>query len=156
MIRAQWFITMLICLFTLTLVSKPIKFVKERHQMVEKQLVKRNIKDVRVLNVMKRVRRHEFVPLIMKPFAYTDRPLSIGEDQTISQPYIVAFMTEAAMLKSSDRVLEIGTGSGYQAAVLAGFYRDFDGRCAANIALAKAVETRIRRVKQDKRFAAFL
>lgn len=87
--------------------------------MVEEQLIQRNIRDTRVLEVMKKVRRHEFVPLMMKPLAYTDQPLPIGKGQTISQPYIVAFMTEAATLKSSDRVLEIGTGSGYQAAVLA-------------------------------------
>jgi len=119
MIRTQWFITIFICLFPLTLFSKPTEFEKKRHQMVEKQLLKRNIRDIQVLNAMKKVPRHEFVLLRMKQLAYSDRPLSIGENQTISQPYIVAFMTEAAKLKPSDRVLEIGTGSGYQAAVLA-------------------------------------
>jgi len=117
--RALWFITFLICLFTITLFSKPTKFAIKRHQMIEEQLIKRNIKDNRVLDVMRKVPRHEFVPLLMRPLSYSDRPLSIGNGQTISQPYIVAYMTEAAMLKPSDRVLEIGTGSGYQAAVLA-------------------------------------
>lgn len=76
------------------------------------------VQDPLVLEAMRKVPRHEFVPETLRDFAYADRPLPIGERQTISQPYIVAFMSEALRLKPSDRVLEIGTGSGYQAAVL--------------------------------------
>ena len=75
--------------------------------------------DPRVLEAMGRVPRHEFVPAALGPLAYENRPLPIGEDQTISQPYIVALMTDLARVKKGDRVLEVGTGSGYQAAVLA-------------------------------------
>jgi protein-L-isoaspartate(D-aspartate) O-methyltransferase len=87
--------------------------------MIRDQIEKRGIKDPRVLEAMRTVKRHLFVPEKLKPFAYADRPLSIGHGQTISQPYIVAFMTETLDLKPDDRVLEIGTGSGYQAAILA-------------------------------------
>ena len=79
----------------------------------------RGIDDTRVLNAMHRVKRHLFVPEPYRPMAYADRPLPIGEGQTISQPYIVALMTYHLRLKPGDKVLEIGTGSGYQAAVLA-------------------------------------
>ena len=77
------------------------------------------VRDARVLAAMRRVTRHEFVPPDQAPFAYDDGPLPIGEGQTISQPFIVGAMTEALELKPTDRVLEIGTGSGYQAAILA-------------------------------------
>jgi protein-L-isoaspartate(D-aspartate) O-methyltransferase len=87
--------------------------------MVEQQLKARAIKDERVLAAMGKVRREEFVPPESRAASYEDGPLPIGHDQTISQPYIVAFMTEQLRLKPSDRVLEIGTGSGYQAAILA-------------------------------------
>ena len=90
-----------------------------RHSMVEHQLAARGVKDARVLDAMRRVPRHAFVPDGLKDWAYSDSPLPIGEGQTISQPYIVALMTEAAQLGADDRVLEIGTGSGYAAAVLA-------------------------------------
>jgi protein-L-isoaspartate(D-aspartate) O-methyltransferase len=90
-----------------------------RRDMVDHQLRARGIADARVLEAMGRVPRHEFVPPLLRGFAYADRPLPIGNDQTISQPYIVAFMTEALRPAATDRVLEIGTGSGYQAAVLA-------------------------------------
>src|SRR5262245_33838107 len=90
-----------------------------RKQMVKQQLVTRGIKDARVLEVMGKVPRHEFVPDAMRPEAYTDQPLPIGESQTISQPYIVAYMTEVIDPKPGQKVLEVGTGSGYQAAVLA-------------------------------------
>jgi protein-L-isoaspartate(D-aspartate) O-methyltransferase len=90
-----------------------------RDQMVDDQIVARGIKDKGVLAAMRKVPRHEFVPPSARGLAYADRPLPIGLDQTISQPYIVAIMTELAKLKKGDRVLEIGTGSGYQAAVLA-------------------------------------
>jgi protein-L-isoaspartate(D-aspartate) O-methyltransferase len=86
--------------------------------MVEQQLKPRGIKDERVLAAMAKVPREEFVPADVRPSAYEDGPLPIGYDQTISQPYIVAFMTEQLRPKQSDRVLEIGSGSGYQAAIL--------------------------------------
>lgn len=94
-------------------------FTLQRTRMVKEQLIARGIKDEKVLGVMKKVPRHLFVEDSLKNKAYGDHPLPIGEGQTISQPYIVALMTEALKLKPSDRVLEIGTGSGYQAAVLA-------------------------------------
>jgi protein-L-isoaspartate(D-aspartate) O-methyltransferase len=87
--------------------------------MVDEQLVARGIKDEAVLTAMRRVPRHEFVPEPVRGLAYADRPLPIGHDQTISQPAIVATMTELAKVRRGSRVLEIGTGSGYQAAVLA-------------------------------------
>lgn len=90
-----------------------------REKMVQDQLVNRGIKSRPVLNAMRKVERHRFVPMDLMREAYNDYPLPIGEGQTISQPYIVAFMTEAMALKPTDRVLEIGTGSGYQAAILA-------------------------------------
>lgn len=94
-------------------------FDSERQRMVEFQLVRRGIRDPRVLEAFGRVPRHEFVPEALKPDAYRDSPLPIGSDQTISQPYMVAAMTAAAEIQPTDRVLEIGTGSGYQAAILA-------------------------------------
>jgi protein-L-isoaspartate(D-aspartate) O-methyltransferase len=87
--------------------------------MVREQLMTRGIHDERVLAAMSKVPREEFVPADERAAAYTDNPLPIGYDQTISQPYIVAFMTEQLHPKPSDRVLEIGTGCGYQAAILA-------------------------------------
>ncbi len=94
-------------------------FFTQRKIMVENQITKRGVSDQRVLDAILKVERHVFVPLAMRSFAYLDSPLPIGKGQTISQPYIVALMTELAGIKDSDRVLEIGTGSGYQAAVLA-------------------------------------
>jgi len=96
-----------------------MEFDRERSQMVNSQIRARGITDKRVLQAMTKVPRHLFVPEPYTESAYEDMPLPIGLDQTISQPYIVAFMTEALMLKAIDRVLEIGTGSGYQAAILA-------------------------------------
>lgn len=87
--------------------------------MVEEQLVDRGIRDLRVLEAMSRIPRHEFVEPSFQHKAYGDHPLPIGDNQTISQPYIVAAMTEALGLKGHERVLEIGTGSGYQTAILA-------------------------------------
>lgn len=87
--------------------------------MVEEQLVPRGIRDQRVLGAMRRVPRHEFVPEAQAPYAYEDHPLPIGDGQTISQPYIVALMLEAARIGPEDSVLDIGTGSGYAAAVAA-------------------------------------
>lgn len=95
-----------------------------REQMIREQIEDRGVRDKRVLTAMRRVPRHLYVPREMEPYAYADQPLPIGYGQTISQPYIVAFMTEALELKPQDRVLEIGTGSGYQAAVLAELVRE--------------------------------
>ena len=99
-------------------------FAAQRHGMVERQLQARGIKDERVLAAMAKVPREEFVPADARAEAYSDEPLPIGYDQTISQPYIVAFMTENLRPKPSDRVLEIGSGSGYQAAILAELVAD--------------------------------
>jgi len=95
------------------------KFRAQRESMVETQIKARGITDERVLTAMNKVPRHRFVPEAMRKYAYNDEPLPIGKGQTISQPYIVAYMTEVLELTDKDRVLEIGTGSGYQAAVLA-------------------------------------
>jgi protein-L-isoaspartate(D-aspartate) O-methyltransferase len=94
-------------------------FASQRYLMVNSQIKSRGISDKNVLNAMRKVPRHEFVPDQLKEEAYIDDPLPIGEGQTISQPYIVAYMTEQLELKKTDKVLEIGTGSGYQAAILA-------------------------------------
>jgi protein-L-isoaspartate(D-aspartate) O-methyltransferase len=91
----------------------------KRQQMVQQQLVARGIQDERVLAAMAKVPREEFVPPNSRAESYEDGPLQIGYGQTISQPYIVAFMTEQLHPKGNDRVLEVGTGSGYQAAILA-------------------------------------
>ncbi len=87
--------------------------------MVDAQIEARGVKDQKVLAAMRKVPRHLFVPENMKLYAYQDEPLLIGEGQTISQPYIVAYMSEALQLKGHERILEVGTGSGYQAAILA-------------------------------------
>jgi len=94
------------------------EFATHRQRMVEQQLKPRGIKDERVLAAMAKVPREEFIPVDARADAYEDGPLPIGYDQTISQPYVVAFMTEQLRPKQSDRVLEIGSGSGYQAAIL--------------------------------------
>jgi protein-L-isoaspartate(D-aspartate) O-methyltransferase len=91
----------------------------ERHAMVRRQIASRDVQDERVLAAMEAVPRHRFVPESMRGHAYEDRPLPIGHEVTISQPYIVALMTELARVEAGERVLEVGTGSGYQAAVLA-------------------------------------
>lgn len=94
-------------------------YLVARQKMVKNQLKARGIKDEKLLKVMEKVPRHLFVPQAAKWCAYWDQPLPIGEGQTISQPYIVALMSECLELKATDRVLEIGTGSAYQAAILA-------------------------------------
>jgi protein-L-isoaspartate(D-aspartate) O-methyltransferase len=94
-------------------------FAQKRKSMVESQIKARGIKDPRVLDAMLKVKRHRFVPSHISHLAYEDYPLSIGEGQTISQPYIVALMTELLSPKGTEKILEIGTGSGYQAAILA-------------------------------------
>ncbi|NNJ88149.1 MAG: protein-L-isoaspartate(D-aspartate) O-methyltransferase [Eudoraea sp.] len=93
-------------------------YQEKRKRMLEEHLRPRGITNKATLNAMGKIPREAFVPLSQKPFAYDDRPLPIGSGQTISQPYMVAYMTQALNLKQNDRVLEIGTGSGYQAAVL--------------------------------------
>jgi protein-L-isoaspartate(D-aspartate) O-methyltransferase len=97
----------------------------EREAMVREQLAARGIRDSRVLDAMRAVPRHRFVPESQRAAAYADRPLPIGRGQTISQPYVVAFMAEALQLRGGERVLEVGSGSGYAAAVL--------GRLAAEV-----------------------
>jgi protein-L-isoaspartate(D-aspartate) O-methyltransferase len=94
-------------------------YAAEREAMVRTQIEARGVTDAAVLAALRRVPRHEFVPAEVRASAYADHPLPIGERQTISQPYIVGFMTELLQVKPGHRVLEIGTGSGYQAAVLA-------------------------------------
>jgi protein-L-isoaspartate(D-aspartate) O-methyltransferase len=94
-------------------------FARERQRMVDDDIRSRGIRDPAVLGALSRISRHRYVPRDLQSRAYGDHPLPIGEGQTISQPYVVALMTEALKLKPGDRVLEIGTGSGYQAAVLA-------------------------------------
>jgi len=100
------------------MVSNEASFDEARNRMVDQQLVERDIRDERVLRAMRQVPRHRFVPPELQSAAYQDHPLPIGYGQTISQPYIVAYMTQLLDLTPDDRVLEIGTGSGYQAGVL--------------------------------------
>jgi protein-L-isoaspartate(D-aspartate) O-methyltransferase len=99
--------------------SEDFNFETERRGMVDTQIRARGIHEPAVLRAMEKVPRHLFVPEGLRRAAYSDEPLPIGENQTISQPYIVAYMTEALDLRGGERVLEIGTGSGYQTAVLA-------------------------------------
>lgn len=99
-------------------------FRSQRAAMVEEQIRKRGVTDPRVLEAMRTVPRHRFVPESLQYLAYADRPLPIGQGQTISQPFIVAYMTQALEVAPAHRVLEIGTGSGYQAAVLSRLVRD--------------------------------
>jgi len=99
--------------------KEPDVYARLRREMVSSQIAARGIRDKRVLDAMLKVPRHEFVPALIRLHAYEDNPLPIGMEQTISQPYIVALMTEAVRPAPGNRALEIGTGSGYQAAVLA-------------------------------------
>lgn len=96
----------------------PIDYQEARKRMVDGQIISRGVTDPRVLGAFLEVPRHLYVPKRQQNNAYQDRPLAIGLGQTISQPYIVAYMTEKLLLKGDERVLEIGTGSGYQAAIL--------------------------------------
>jgi protein-L-isoaspartate(D-aspartate) O-methyltransferase len=98
---------------------EPDNFARLRELMVQHQIMARGVKDSNVIKAMLKVPRHSFVPKARQAYSYEDYPLPIGEGQTISQPYIVAYMTEALDLRPGDKVLEIGTGSGYQAAILA-------------------------------------
>lgn len=104
--------------------SEDIFFSQLRQKMIDEQIIARGIKDDRVLAAILKVPRHKFVPQRLERFAYEDGPLPIGHEQTISQPYIVALMTELACVGPEDKVLEIGTGSGYQAAILAELARE--------------------------------
>ncbi len=99
--------------------ARGVDYEQLRRNMVEQQIASRDVTDQDVLAAMRTVPRHEFVPADQQAYAYVDGPLPIGHGQTISQPYIVALMTELLRLKKDDRALEIGTGSGYQAAILA-------------------------------------
>ncbi len=123
MVMVQWFFVLcqvlLGLVFCLADVERPVDSREERMKMVEQQIAARGVADERVLQAMRKVERHLFVPEQYRDFAYSDRPLPIGEGQTISQPFVVAFMTEILALRQDEKVLEIGTGSGYQAAVLA-------------------------------------
>jgi protein-L-isoaspartate(D-aspartate) O-methyltransferase len=101
------------------MLKESLKFERQRQEMVDKQIEARGVTDPNVLLAMRKVPRHLFVSEALMDQAYGDFPLPIGDQQTISQPYIVAEMTQALQLHPEDRVLEIGTGSGYQAAVLA-------------------------------------
>jgi protein-L-isoaspartate(D-aspartate) O-methyltransferase len=100
------------------------QYTQQRALMVTEQLQQRGISDARVLDVMRKVPRHLFVPESVRPLAHADRPVPIGHGQTISQPFIVAYMTDTLGVARTHRVLEIGTGSGYQAAVLAHLARE--------------------------------
>jgi protein-L-isoaspartate(D-aspartate) O-methyltransferase len=94
-------------------------YAEQRKRMVDEQLISRGIGDPKVLKAFESVQRHCFIPSMYRAYAYADHPLPIGHGQTISQPYMVAIMTESLHLKGGEKVLEIGTGSGYQAAILA-------------------------------------
>jgi len=117
---------------------------RERERMVEEQLVRRGITDARVLSVMRRLPRHRFVEEALRDRAYGDHPLPIGESQTISQPYIVAAMTQLLQLQGHEKVLEIGTGSGYQTAVLAELVRR-----VCSIERLPALATRARQILEE-------
>ncbi|MBI4824564.1 MAG: protein-L-isoaspartate(D-aspartate) O-methyltransferase [Nitrospirae bacterium] len=118
MVRYIIFLTACL-LFSVTSAEVSDIYSERRRQMVEEDILAKGIRDELVLKAMRAIPRHLFVPRHYMDKAYGDYPLPIGEGQTISQPYVVALMTEALMLSPTDRVLEIGTGSGYQAAVLA-------------------------------------
>ena len=120
---------------------------RERNRMVDTQLAGRDIKDARVLDAMRRVPRHRFVPEGRQAEAYDDTPLPIGDGQTISQPYIVAYMTQMIEPRATDRVLEIGTGSGYQAAVLAELVKE-----VYTIELVPGLAARAKTVLDDLRY----
>ena len=122
--RARWIVLLMLAACTQT--SLPTQAEpsdsdrsKERLQMVSQQIEARGVRDPAVLEAMRKIPRHRFVPASQSAAAYEDRPLPIGHQQTISQPYIVALMSELANVNPGDKVLEVGTGSGYQAAVLA-------------------------------------
>ncbi len=124
--------------------SEPRDWEAERVRMVDEQLRARDIRSVRVLDVMRKVPRHLFIPEPERARAYGDFPLPIGQGQTISQPYIVAFMTQGLDVGPDDRVLEIGTGSGYQAAILGKLAKD-----VYTIEIVEALAERARATLKD-------
>ena len=125
-----------------------VDFHHLRSAMIADQLVRRGIHDPRVLEAMGRVPRHLFVPASATLVAYADRALSIGDGQTISQPYMVAVMTQSLALKGEERVLEIGTGSGYQAAILGELAREVV-TIERRPALAESARTRLASFARD-------
>jgi protein-L-isoaspartate(D-aspartate) O-methyltransferase len=127
--------------------ESPDAYHVARRVMIERDLRGRGIKDPRVLAAMAAVPRHRFVPENLRVRAYEDRPLPIGENQTISQPYIVALMSELLELKPTDRVLEIGTGSGYQTAVLAHL-----AAAVSSIEIIPSLGTRAKRILDELDF----
>jgi protein-L-isoaspartate(D-aspartate) O-methyltransferase len=116
------------------------RYASVREHMVKKQLIRRKIANPYVLEAMRKVPRHLFVPSEYRHMAYEDGPLSIGSRQTISQPYVVALMTELLALNRSDRVLEIGVGSGYQTAILAELVEEVIGIERINVLVNQARE----------------
>ena len=122
--NVMWFFVLFILQQALTSFAAGDAYMQKRQQMIEQDIRSRGVKDPVVLRAMGTVPRHLFVNASLRSQAYEDHPLPIEEGQTISQPYVVALMTEALHLKQDDRVLEIGTGSGYQAAVLASIVKD--------------------------------
>jgi protein-L-isoaspartate(D-aspartate) O-methyltransferase len=131
--------------FSRPLPSPSDEYEAAREQMIREQIEARGVRDPRVLAALRKVPRHLFVPPEEQGEAYNDYPLAIGYAQTISQPYVVAYMTEALELKPRDRVLEIGTGSGYQAAILAELVTEVYSIEIVE-ALAKEAEARLRRL----------
>ena len=121
-------------------------FQRQREEMVRTQLAERGIHDLRVLDAMRKVPRHEFVPEAFRTDAYGDHPLPIGEGQTISQPYIVAAMLEHLALEATDRVLEVGTGSGYVTALLSLLSAEVYS-VERHAALAATAESTLRRLE---------
>jgi protein-L-isoaspartate(D-aspartate) O-methyltransferase len=117
---------------------------RERERMVEEQLVRRGITDARVLDAMRKIPRHVFVEEALRDRAYGDHPLPIGEGQTISQPYMVAAMTQLLKLEGTEKVLEIGAGSGYQTAILAAL-----ARRVCSVERLPALAARARRVLEE-------
>jgi protein-L-isoaspartate(D-aspartate) O-methyltransferase len=114
-----WFLLLLLGASCKPAQTSAREFAVERERMVKEQVAMRGVTDERILRAMRKVPREQFVPEQIRGQSYSDGPLPIGYDQTISQPFVVAFMTEKLGLHPTDRVLEIGTGSGYQAAILA-------------------------------------
>jgi len=149
------FVTVVIYLLLMGMVfpqpkqSEEAAFAKKRQLMVDEQLRARDITDRRVLEAMERVPRHLFIDPRFRGEAYEDNPLPIEEGQTISQPYIVALMTQCLELKGKEKVLEVGTGSGYQAAVLAEL-ADRVYTIEIHEALAKQAALTLRRLKYDR------